>query len=897
MREVSFPEKDRPLRDDVSMLGALVGDVLREQAGDDLFECVERLRAAAIAAREKGQVDSAAEAILDRLDSSESREVARAFSAYFQAVNLAERVHRIRRRRDYLRSASAPQPEGLEDAFAHLSSAGLTLADIRGLLADLRIEPVFTAHPTEAVRRSLLEKQQRIARALVDRLDPSLTPDEETATRGRIRTELTTAWQTEEFSAARPTVADELEHVMFYLTDVVYRVVPPFYETLHAALHHVYGDAAEADRLAPVLSFGSWVGGDMDGNPAVDAASIRATLDEHRRLIVECYLTELAALYRALSQSYSRVEVDAEVHSRTEELAKLHPGAMDDVPPRHRQMPYRVLLHLITAGLTADAASSYRSGTELADDLGLISASLFRHRGRHAGYFAVERLRRRVETFGLHLATLDVRQHSQVHHEAVAVCIGDAGWLGHGREQRQHTLARLLEADVMPAVPVLEPEAAATLEVFRAVADVRARHGDRAIGNYVISMARTPDDVFAVLALARWSGLEEEGSVPLDVAPLFETVDDLENGPQAMRALFAAPVYRAHLRRRGNRQMVMVGYSDSNKDGGIVASRWAVQQAQAALAKVAEEAGVTLTIFHGRGGTTSRGGGKTHRAVLAEPAGAVGGHLRMTEQGEMINNKYGLRGIAMRTLEQCTGATLVATARPAADPSAEAKAVLDCLGRVSRQTYRELVYETPEFTDYFRNATPIDVIERMAIGSRPAARTARAGVEDLRAIPWVFSWTQSRHILPGWYGVGTGLAAVAEEFGDSALTALLPQWPFLHNLLDDIEMVMAKADMGIAARYAELAGDVGKSVFERIRAEFERARGHLLVIRGTDDLLDGDPVLQRSIRLRNPYVDPMSFIQIRLLQRWRASGREDEQLFRALLATVNGIAQGLQNTG
>jgi phosphoenolpyruvate carboxylase len=400
-----------------------------------------------------------------------------------------------------------------------------------------------------------------------------------------------------------------------------------------------------------------------------------------------------------------------------------------------------------------------------------------------------------------------------------------------------------------------------------------------------------------VLALARWGGLAAGGAVGLDVAPLFETVDDLEYGPEVMRELFAMPVYRAHLERRGLRQTVMVGYSDSNKDGGIAASRWAVQQAQAALAEVAAEAGVTLTVFHGRGGTASRGGGKTHRAVLAEPAGAVAGHLRVTEQGEMINAKYGLRGIAMRTLEQCTGATLVATARPAPAPDAQGKAILDHLAEVSRRAYRELVYETPEFTDYFRAATPIDVIERMAIGSRPASRTKKAGVEDLRAIPWVFSWTQSRHIVPGWYGVGTGLAAVAEEFGGDAIARLLPDWPFLNNLLDDVEMVMAKADMGIAARYAELAGAAGADIFTRIRTEFELAQAQIFAIRGTEELLDGDPVLQRAIRLRNPYVDPMSFIQIRLLQRWRTGAREDEGLFRALLATVNGIAQGLQNTG
>jgi phosphoenolpyruvate carboxylase len=499
------------------------------------------------------------------------------------------------------------------------------------------------------------------------------------------------------------------------------------------------------------------------------------------------------------------------------------------------------------------------------------------HRGEHAGLFGVQRLLRRVETFGFHLATIDLRQHSQVHRAVLAALSQGAA-----------------------------PDAQATrvLEVFRAIGAARSRFGERAVGLYIISMAEGADDVLAVLELARRAGLVASGNrVPLDVAPLFETVADLERAPAILEELLNDPGYREHLGARGMRQVVMIGYSDSNKDAGIAASRWALQQAQTALVEITERSGVDLTFFHGRGGTVSRGGGKISNAILSAPRGSVRGRLRVTEQGEVINAKYGLRGIAMRTLEQTVSAVALATARPRpVDPRDERwTTIMHEIARDSRAAYRALVYDDPQFVEYFRQATPIDVIQRMAIGSRPASRKnpddPNQLIQQLRAIPWVFAWTQSRHLLPGWYGVGTALDRAVSRYGTATLDEMARDWPFLRTLIEDVEMVLGVTDLTIAVRYARLAGALGERYFPQIRAEFERAAGHVLALKHEQALLDSDSALQRSIRLRNPYVDPMSLLQVDLLERWRAAGRPDDDLFRALMASVRGIAQGLQSTG
>jgi len=909
-RDIQFAPKDQPLRDDVSQLGALVGAMLREQGGVALYERVEEARKRSIKRREGHQVagEQLAESV-QGLGPDESAGLIRAFSTYFQAVNLAERVHRIRRRRDYERE-DLPQPEGLRDTLERLQQAGVSRDEALAALDEVQFVPVFTAHPTESMRRSLLEKQQRLARLLVGRMDPELTPREDRANQERIRMEITSAWQTEEHPSERPSVADEMEHVLFYFTDVLYKVVPPFYEAMEEALRSVWPEANLPTRLPPLVRFGSWVGGDMDGNPNVNADTVRNTLAEHRGLIIHCYLGELDGLYRRLSQGLSRVSVSQALSERLRRYEQALPDVPESMPLRHRTMPYRAMIRYMQARLSLaarDQDGGYSDPAQFVDDILCMLDSLSANRGEHAGLFSVRRLYRRAATFGFHMAALDIRQDSEVHRQAIGEYLDIPHWGDWTAEKR---LARMRE-DMADLVPLpsdkVDPESALgrSLAVFRAIAECRRRFGTEAIGTYIISMARGPEDLLAVLFLARLAGLAEgngdgdaTGQVPLDVVPLLETVPDLERGPQILDQILLDPIYRSHLEARGMRQEVMVGYSDSNKESGIAASRWAVQQAQAALVARAEAAGVEPRIFHGRGGSTSRGGGKTPQAVMAAPAGSVRGRLRLTEQGEVISAKYGLRSIAMRTLEQSVGATLRASlpgqARLATD---EELAVMETVADGSRRAFRGLVYESEGFEQFFAEITPIDVIQRMSMGSRPASRRKGQGIGDLRAIPWVFAWTQCRVLLPGWYGLGAGLAEAEQQHGADCLSRLAREWPFMRVLLSDVEMVLAKSDLSIASHYAALVAPARSHFFEQIRQSHGQTVDMLLKLRGREELLEDDPVLARAIRLRNPYVDPMSLLQVDLLNRWRGSEREDSALLQALIASVNGIAQGLQNTG
>src|SRR6266576_3740787 len=597
-RDVEFAPKDAQLRDDVRTLGALVGDVLREQCGDAFFQLVERARRAAIAG-----ADDELHTLLRGLPPHDAETLVRAFATYFEVVNLAERIHRIRRRRDYLRSARDPQEGSLQATIARLAAAGVSPPQVAALLQRLRVEPVFTAHPTEATRRTLLEKEQVIGRLLVERLDPSRTPDEERAALARIREEITATWQTDPQPSARPTVMDELENVLFYLTDIVYRIVPPFSAELEQAVHNAY-DVAVPPPTRPVLRFGSWVGGDMDGNPNVGAETLHAALSRQRELALERYRREASELARRLSQSGALTGVSDVVRERVAAYSAQFPKALAAIPARYHDMPYRVLFRLIAARLEAtrrDTPDGYPAAAELERDLGVVIASLRAHRGEHAGLFGVQRLRRRVETFGFHLATIDVRQHSHVHRAVLATLLGDPDWGDRTAADRLARLRRVLEQGEGPAGSP-DAQATRTLDVFKAIADCRARFGPDAVGPYIISMTQGADDVLTVLVLARWGGLTGSADVPLDVAPLFETVTDLAAAPNVMRELLADPYYRALLAERGMHQMVMIGYSDSNKDAGIGASRWALQRAQATLVETTDRAGgVDLTFFHGRG--------------------------------------------------------------------------------------------------------------------------------------------------------------------------------------------------------------------------------------------------------------------------------------------------------
>jgi phosphoenolpyruvate carboxylase len=900
-RNLEFASPDLPLRDDVRRLGALVGDMLAEQVSPAFLEEVERVRTTAIARRQSGGAMEELTALLDGLSPAHAEQLVRAFSTYFQVVNIAERVHRIRRRRDYQRAGTGvPQPESLHAALRKLKDKGVDPAELAQWLEKIDIEPVFTAHPTEALRRALLEKEQIMIAALVDDLDGGRTPGERAADIARFRTALTSAWQTADASPVRPGVEDEREHVGFYLTEVLYRVMPVFYETLEQAIGETFGIATELPRL---VRFGTWVGGDMDGNPNVDAATIRSTLDAQRRNILGKYLDELQQLTRLLTQTTGMIAVDPAVIDRVEQYRALLPAAAASARPRHGDMPYRLLLDLMRARLQATLegrSEGYDSPEEFAGDVDLIRQSLEHNRGIHAGWFQVRRLVWRLRTFGFHLARLDVRQESSVHARAVAAALDDAQWEARDPVEQAAVLGPY--AGGQQRLPATDEAINQRLDaVFQALGDARHRHGADALGAYIISMARSRADVLTVLALARRGGLvDADGHVPLDIAPLFETVDDLRHGPDTLRDLLADPVYRQHLAARGDVQMVMLGYSDSGKDGGIAASRWGLQRAQVELMQAAEELGIRLTFFHGRGGSLSRGGSKTTRAVDASPRGSVDGRLRVTEQGEAIHRKFGIRALAVRALEQATGAVLVSSIRPRGPEPREARwrEVMATVAEASSVAYRDFV-GAPRFMDYFRSATPIDVIERMTLGSRPSRRLGQdAALSNLRAIPWVFAWSQARAVIPGWYGVGSGLRAAVEKHGQDVLREMGRDWPFFKTFLDDISMVLAKGDMGIAGMFSQLAGaELHAEFFPRIEAEQALTREWVLRLNGNEWLLQHDQRLALSIRLRNPYVDPISVLQVDLLRRWRASGREDEALLRALVTSVNGVSQGVQNTG
>ncbi len=902
-QDITFENKDQPLRDDVRTLGALVGELLKEQGGEELFDVVENARLRSIRRREGNEVPGEElEPLVTNLELPLAMQVIRAFATYFQMVNTAEKVHRIRRRREYLSEIGQYQPGGLEETMVRLKAAGLDVSALQALLDMLRIEPVFTAHPTEPTRRTILRKEQHIVSRLIDMLNPTMTAQETRTCIENIKLDMTTGWQTNENPSEQMTVADELEHVLFFMTDVLYRAMPPFYEDIENAAIRVYGEEACRLKVPNIVRFASWVGGDMDGNPNVNAKTIRSTLARQRALILDLYFRECASLSTKLSQSRQRIGFDRKLLDRIEHYRGMFSKAYHAVPVRHREMPYRVFLRLVQERLQAtydDIAYPYEEAAQFRADIQLIANSLANNKGEHAGLFAVNRLLRRIDTFRFHFMTLDVRQDALSHREVVGELLGHDDWLKWKPNDRAKRIVKAIE--MRDSAPDSQSVAARkTLAVFQAIAFCKRKYGEDAIGPFIVSMTEGTDDILSVLLLANWSELHNRHfEVPVDIAPLLETVDDLQRGREILGSLLANPLYRKHLEQRNNRQIVMIGYSDSNKDSGLASARWALQEAQVELARVVGEQDIELNLFHGRGGTISRGGSKTHAAVLGMPPGTVNGRLRVTEQGEIINEKYGLRGIALRTLEQVTGSVSLATAMPEhrGTDMPEWHDIMRVIADASRDTYRTLVYETPDFYDYFRRSTPIDLIERMRIGSRPASRRAGGGVKDLRAIPWVFAWTQTRLMLPGWYGLGTGLAAAVEEFDDAALRNMFAEWYFMRALTADAEMVLAKADIDIARHYSKLAGELHDKFFPVIEKEFELTCKLVLEYSDHEVLLDHDVTLQRAIMLRNPYVDPMSLMQVDMLRRWRETNYKDKELFNALLASVNGIAQGMQNTG
>jgi phosphoenolpyruvate carboxylase len=886
--------KEAPLRRDVRSLGILLGRVIREQAGDALYRTVEALRRLAIEHREGDAASDAmagATATVEDLGVRDAYLLTKAFSIYFELTNLAETGHRRRRRRaGELHPDAEPQPGTLRGTLLRMRDAGIRRDEALRQLERICVVPVFTAHPTEVARRTVLFKRRRIARAL-ERLDTlPLSAAAAAEEEERIAAEITALWQTDEVRRSSPSVLDEVRMGLDYFPGVLVPTLPALYASMAAAFREAFGEPTGARDLPTVVRFGSWIGGDRDGNPHVTPEVTRSALRLARETILDAYVAELESMVERLSPSARQAPVSPELAARLDEYAASIPS-LDPTPERRASAEtYRRFLgyagwRLRAARDNPGGPGAYPDAAAFTGDLELLRGSLVANRGGRLAALVVEPLLRRVATFGFHLHTLDLRQHARLHERAVAELPGGDGG----------TLAG------PPSEGTL-----GVLETLRTVAELKRTHPSEAMDAYVISGARSGDDVLAVVRLAELAGVRMEGSEGdpgLMPVPLFESIEDLRAAPEVCRALWGRPDYARLLESWGRRQEVMLGYSDSNKDGGMLTSTWEIHRAHRELHTVARECGVTLRLFHGRGGTVGRGGGPTHRAITAQPGGAFEGGIRITEQGEVLNWKYADPVLAERSLELMVAASLEALTRGRDDDpdrAARWEAAMDELSADAFEFYRARIADDPEVLVYFQQATPVEELEHARIGSRPTRRGETRGLDDLRAIPWVFGWMQSRHVLPAWFGVGWALERFAARGAaeEALLGEMARDWPFFEDLVRNVEIGMAKADLAIARRYAGLVEDraLRDRVFGTIEEEFARTRRMLLRLTGQQRLLEQNPVLARSIRLRNPYVDPMSLIQVSLLRRRRA-GEEGEELDYALAATINGIAAGLRNTG
>jgi phosphoenolpyruvate carboxylase len=884
--------KEAPLRRDVRSLGRLLGEVLKEQAGDQLFSAVEELRLLLIEHRELHDVENVqrlierAERIVSRLDVAEAHQMAKAFAIYFELTNLAETNHRKRRRRAAQTSPELlAQPGSFLGTLRRMRDAGISRQQALEWLAKIEVILVFTAHPTEVARRTVLFKRQRIAAELeqLDRLP--LTERESEQHEQAIIAEITALWETDEVRRRQPRVRDEIRMGLDYYPSVLFETLPALYDEFADDFRAAYGEELPANALPRVLRFGSWIGGDRDGNPLVTPACTRDALQIARETILGYYVDRVNDLIWQLSPSTYQVPASAELQKALNSYAATV-SAPDLRPQRHppheiyRRFLDYVLARLVLARDDRGNTNAYKNAADFSADLSLARHSLSANGGERIARSLFDPLMRQVDTFGFHLHTLDVREHASVHKRAL------------------HEFSGLVGA-TLPAPP--SEETVKLLDSLRMVSALKHEYPPEAIRSYVISGAQSASDVTALVSLAELSGVQvaatngnDPGVMPV---PLFESIEDLRNCPSVCRTLWTSSDYARLLDSWQRRQEVMLGYSDSNKDGGMLTSTWEIFKAHRALHEVAAECNVKLTLFHGRGGTVGRGGGPTHHAIIAQPQGAFTGQIKITEQGEVMNWKYSDRILAERNLELVIAASLEALSRPGnvADLDQESEAALEQMSHDAFEFYREKIAENEAVLTYFEEATPVKELEHMRIGSRPTRRGARRGLNDLRAIPWVFGWMQSRHVVPAWFGVGFAL----ERFSDAKLLErLIHQFPFFSEMIANVELGLAKADLSIARLYAGLVSDavLREQVFSMLFEEFERTKEMVLRLTGQATLLEKNPVLARSIRLRNPYVDPLSLIQVELLRRKR-SGEDNDNLNYALAATINGIAAGLRNTG
>jgi len=947
-------EKDAALRHDIRMLGEALGHAIQQHGGTSVFETVERLRRTCKRLRSCAEAlphASEAEAIqlqaeiaaldqeilriVDGCDLDTSIDVIRAFTVYFHLVNTAEQHHRTRRRYTHETIApSAPQRGSLAALVDFFKSRGLAASSVQRLLDRLSIELVFTAHPTEATRRSLITKSRQVAALLKahDRAE-DMTPRERANWQRELESTIGLLWRTDAVRHVRPQPLDEIKMGGYYLNEVLFDAVPELYAELGQLLSAAYPQ--ENLTVPPFLRLCTWIGGDQDGNPHVRSDTLLEALHWQRTQVIERYRSSIQALAQEYSQSFKYCSVTPELKDSLDRDAALLPDYDWELGLQTALEPYRRKLSFIWKRLgAAQSPIAYGSAKELLDDLLLVQKSLLADGEQQVAQGQLAILIRQVQIFGFHFAALDVRQHSERHATALAELLQATGlrednYAELNEEERVRILGNLLsDPRVLPRHGLsLSEESGHVLQTFDAIRQARNKFGEKAVTCYIISMTCALSGLLEVQFFCK-----EAGIAALPIVPLFETIDDLRTCTDILESAFTHPNYRRWLASCNYQQQVMLGYSDSSKDGGILTSSWELYQAQTRLAALGVRYSIDITIFHGRGGAIGRGGGPIYEAILGQPPGTINGRIRITEQGEMLSFKYGLHEIALRNMELVVAgvvqSSIAGDALPESHTTTQAlQAWLEIMHHLSANTYaryRRLIYDTPEFLRFFEQATPILELGWLNIGSRPARRTAGHTIEELRAIPWVFSWMQSRYVLPSWYGVGGALEEYFAEDADwpngserlAQLQGMYRCWPFLRAFLDNMQMTLSKADMHIARHYSSLVEDeaLRHRISTEIEEEYERTQCMLLKIVGEQALLDSSPVLQRSIRLRNPYVDPLSYFQVTLLRRLRtlggplvldettwgnASEQEHERadLTYAVLLTINGIAAGLRNTG
>ena len=909
-------EATEPMREDIRLLGAILGDTVREQNGEGVFDLVERARVESFRVR-RSEIDRTELArMFDGIDIHQAIPVSRAFSHFALLANVAEDIHRERRRAVHVAAGEPPQDSSLAATYLKLDSAELDSTTVADALTGALVSPVITAHPTETRRRTVFDTQHRITELMRLRMHGHTRTEDGRDVNRELRRHILMLWQTALIRLSRLKIQDEIETGLRYYQAAFFEVIPQVNAEVRSALQARWPDAHILEE--PMLRPGSWIGGDRDGNPNVTADVVRLATGRASYTALEHYFAEIIALEQELSMSARLVKVSDELEALA---AKCHELARADEP-------YRRALRVIHGRLTATAAEildsqpeheldlgleRYLTPAELLADLDVVDRSL---RSYGSGVLAddrLARLREAVHVFGFHLSGLDMRQNSDVHEEVVAELLAWAGVHPDYRSLPEPDRVELLAAELATRRPLTKDDAAlselARKELDIVAAAARAVHlfGPQAIPNYIISMCQSVSDMLEAAIILKEAGLldasGDEPYAPVGIVPLFETIDDLQRGSSILEAALDLPLYRAVVSARGDSQEVMLGYSDSNKDGGYLAANWALYRAELDLVESARKTGIRLRLFHGRGGTVGRGGGPSYEAILAQPPGAVSGSLRITEQGEVIAAKYAEPRIAHRNLETLLAATLEATlldVEGLGDAAGPAYEVLDELAARAQRAYAELVHETPGFVEYFKASTPVSEIGALNIGSRPTSRKPTTSISDLRAIPWVLAWSQSRVMLPGWYGTGTAFEAwIGEEDGRlEVLQDLYRRWPFFRTVLSNMAQVLSKADMGLAARYSELVEDeaLRRRVFGKIVDEHDRTIRMHKLITGQDDLLADNPALARSVFNRFPYLEPLNHLQVELLGRYR-SGDDDELVQRGILLTMSGLATALRNSG